>query len=88
MRVDANYRDDYFTDGDLDPNTLQDSFWKYDARIAIGSDDGTWEVAAYARNLSDERVISFSVDAPLSAGIYASGVDEPRVYGVQATYNF
>jgi len=88
MRADANYKDDYFTDGDLDPNTLQDSVWKFDARIAIGSDDGTWEVAAYARNLSDERVISFSVDAPLSAGIYASGVDEPRVYGVEATYNF
>jgi len=88
IRADANYKDDYFTDGDLDPNTLQDSFWKYDARIAIGSSDGTWEVAAYGRNLSDERVISFTVDAPLSAGIYASGVDEPRVYGVQATYNF
>ena len=88
LRGDANYKDDYFTDGDLDPNTLQESYWKYDARISVGSADGTWELAAYGRNLSDERVISFSIDAPLSAGIYGGGVDEPRVYGLQGTYNF
>ena len=87
-RADANFKDDYYTDGDLDPNSLQESFWKYDARVAIGSADGTWEVAAYGRNLSDERVVSFTLDAPLSAGIYAGGVDEPRVYGLQAIYNF
>jgi hypothetical protein len=42
----------------------------------------------YGRNLSDERAISFSLDAPLSAGIYANGLEEPRVYGLQARYNF
>ena len=77
-----------FTDGDLDPNVLQESFWKFNARVGLGSIDGTWEVAAYARNLTDERVISFSLDAPLSAGIYANGLAEPRVYGLQARYNF
>ncbi|MEH6610040.1 MAG: TonB-dependent receptor [Halioglobus sp.] len=88
LRGDANYKDEYFTDGDLDPNTLQESFWNFNARVGLGSNDGKWEVAAYGRNLTDERVITFSLDAPLSAGIYANGIAEPRVYGIQATYNF
>lgn len=88
LRGDANYKDDYFTDSDLDPNTLQEGLWKYNARLGLGSIDGTWEVAVYGRNLSDERAIAFSLDAPLSAGIYANGLEEPRVYGLQARYNF
>jgi outer membrane receptor protein involved in Fe transport len=88
LRGDANYKDDYFTDGDLDPNTLQESVWLFNARVGLGSMDGSWEVAAYGRNLTDERVITFSLDAPLSAGIYANGIAEPRVIGIQARYNF
>ncbi len=87
-RADANYKDDFFTDGDLDPNSLQEGFWKFDARITLASADDTWELAAYGRNLTDERTLQFTVDAPLSAGIYASGVDESRVFGLQAVYRF
>jgi len=88
LRGDANYKDDFYTDADLDPNSLQESYWKYNARIALSDQGGNWEVAAYGRNLSDEATYSFTVDAPLSAGIYANGVEEPRVYGLQARYNF
>ena len=88
LRGDASYKDDYFTDADLDPNTLQESYWKYNARIALSDLGGSWEVAAYGRNLSDEATYSFGLDSPLSAGIYANGIEEPRVYGLQARYNF
>jgi outer membrane receptor protein involved in Fe transport len=88
LRGDASYKDDFYTDADLDPNSLQESYWKYNARIALSDLGGSWEVAAYGRNLSDEATYSFTVDAPLSAGIYANGIEEPRVYGLQARYNF
>lgn len=88
LRGDASYKDDYYTDADLDPNSLQESFWKYNARIGLSDLGGRWEVAAYGRNLTDEATYSFTVDAPLSAGIYANGIEEPRVYGLQARYNF
>ena len=32
--------------------------------------------------------MSYTVDAPLSAGIYANGREEPRVIGLQASYKF
>jgi outer membrane receptor protein involved in Fe transport len=88
LGADASYKDDFYTDTDLDPNSLQESYWKFNARIALSDLDGTWEVAAYGRNLTDEATISYTVDAPLSAGIYANGREEPRVYGLQARYFF
>lgn len=88
IRGDAGYKDDHFTDADLDPNSLQNSYWKYNARIGLSAADGTWEVSAFGRNLTDEATISYTVDAPLSAGIYANGREEPRVYGMQFRYNF
>ena len=88
LGADASYKDDFYPDTDLDPNSLQESYWKFNARIAVSDMDGTWEVAAYGRNLTDEAAISYTVDAPLSAGIYANGREEPRVYGLQARYNF
>ena len=86
--VDASYKDDYFLDGDLDSNTLQDSYYKVNARIGLaGADDG-WEVALYGRNLTDETTYTYATDAPLSAGIYGGWVEEPRIIGLQGRYNF
>ena len=87
-RVDVNYKDDFFTDGDLDPNTLQEAYAKIDARLALATVDDRWEVALYGRNLTDEATVSASLDSPLSAGIMASWIEEPRVIGVQVRYGF
>ncbi|MBK7519071.1 MAG: hypothetical protein IPI75_02785 [Gammaproteobacteria bacterium] len=72
-----------YLDSDLDPNTLQDDYVKVNARIALAAADDRWEVALYGRNLTDETTYTFMVDAPLSAGIYAGWVEEPRVWGLQ-----
>jgi iron complex outermembrane receptor protein len=88
FNVDASYKDDYFLDGDLDPNVLQDSYVKLNARIGIGEVSGRWEVSLYGRNLTDESTQTFATDSPLSAGIYTAWLEEPRVVGMQATYNF
>lgn len=84
----VNYSDELFLTGDLDENTLQDSYTKINARLALASLDGDWEVALYGRNLTDEATYSHMVDAPASAGLYAGWVNEPRILGVQARYNF
>jgi iron complex outermembrane receptor protein len=82
------YTDEVFLDGDLDRNTLQDSYVKVNGSIAIASGDDHWEVALYGRNLTDETTYSYAQDAPLSAGIYAGWVEEPRIVGLQGRYNF
>ncbi|MEH6567763.1 MAG: TonB-dependent receptor [Halioglobus sp.] len=88
FNVDASYKDEYFLDGDLDPNTLQDSYVKVNGRIGISSADETWELAVYGRNLTDETTYTFATDAPLSAGVYGAWAEEPRTVGLQARYNF
>jgi outer membrane receptor protein involved in Fe transport len=88
FNINAAYKDEYFLDGDLDPNTLQDSYVKLNARIAISGGDDSWEVALYGRNLTDETTYTFATDAPLSAGIYGSWIEEPMIVGLQGRYNF
>jgi outer membrane receptor protein involved in Fe transport len=86
--IDAAYKDDFYLDGDLDPNTQQDSYYKLNARIGLAGAEDNWEVAVYGRNLTDETTYSYATDAPLSAGIYGGWVEEPRIIGVQARYSF
>jgi outer membrane receptor protein involved in Fe transport len=88
VHVDVNYKDEFYLDGDLDENALQDSYTKIDASIGLMSLDGTWEVVLYGRNLTDETTYTASVDAPLSPGVYVGWVEEPRVYGLSLGYNF
>jgi iron complex outermembrane recepter protein len=86
-RLDVSYKDEFFTDGDLDPGTLQGSYTKLGGRLALASSDERWEVALYGRNLTDEATLTASVDSPLSAGILGAWIEEPRVVGLQLRYN-
>jgi iron complex outermembrane recepter protein len=87
-RLNLNYKDEFFTSPDLSETSLQDSYVKVDARLAFATIDDRWELAIYGRNLTDETTYTFSLNAPLSAGIQASWVEEPRVIGAQVRYKF
>ncbi|WP_051229861.1 TonB-dependent receptor [Haliea salexigens] len=88
--LDVIYSDDYYAAPDLDPNALQDSYVKLNARFALGRADGTWEVALVGKNLTDEEIITFANDVPLTGPVtsYFAFVERPRTVAVQATYNF
>jgi outer membrane receptor protein involved in Fe transport len=91
--IDLLYSDEYFPSQNLDPSTLQDSYWKVNARLAISSTDGSWEVAMLGRNLTDEDVVNYSNPVPLSQSSFGvlshfGGVDQPRSFAVQASYRF
>jgi iron complex outermembrane recepter protein len=88
FNVDANYKDEHFLDGDLDPNVMQDSYWKVNGAIGLSSASGSWDLNLYGRNLTDEATYSFALDAPLSGGLYGAWAEEPRIVGLQARYNF
>lgn len=87
-RVDVNYKDEYFTNAAQAEESLQESYAKVNARLALSSGDDIWEVALYGRNLTDEATYTASLDAPLSGGIMGSWVEESRVIGVQLRYAF
>ncbi len=40
------------------------------ARLSLGSQTGRWEIAALAKNLTDERVLTFGGDTPLAGSTF------------------
>lgn len=86
FRIDTNWRSSMFLDGDLDPNVKQGGYAKINARVALGAEDGRWEVALFGRNLTNKATYTFSLDAPLSAGAFVAGIEEPRAIGIQLRF--
>lgn len=51
------YSDEYFVQPTQAEYSTQDSFFKWDARVALASNDERWEVGLTGRNLGDEMTI-------------------------------
>ncbi len=83
----ANYRDDVFTQTDLDPRSKSPSYTTYDARLGLGSVDGAWNLAVIGRNLDDERYLVYGYNQPFFGG-YNQLINNPRFVTVQASYRF
>jgi iron complex outermembrane receptor protein len=88
--VDLIYSDDYFAAPDLDPNVKQDSFWKLNARIGLGDVDDSWDIALVGTNLTDEEIVTFANDVPLTgpSNTYFAIVERPVTVAIQARYRF
>ena len=83
VRGEYNYASELFTDGDIDPLTLQDSLEIINLRVGMrwGSDEGN-ELVLWGRNLGDERYYAGSFDAPVQDGRMNSYPAEPRTWGL------
>lgn len=88
LNLELVYSDEFFYDGDLDENTKQDSYTKVNARIALGSADGDWEVAITGNNLTDETTAYWGTDVPLVSGSFVGFADAPRTVAIQGRYSF
>jgi len=91
--IDLIYSDDYHTSQNLDPTVIQDSYWLANARLSLGSPDGKWDIAILGRNLTDESVVSYANNVPLSSSTFSvlshfAFVNRPRTYALQANYRF
>lgn len=83
-----SYSDDYFTDGDNDRGSIQDSYSLINLRLGLRSSSGNWEGMVYGRNITDEEISNFIFDAPLLSGSYAGVYSEGEVWGARLRYNF
>ncbi len=93
--INMDYSDDYFASSTLDPNSKQDSYTKWGARIGLDSVEGDWQLALIGNNLTDERILTQSTALPLAetltanTGVAYYGIYErPRNVAVEFTYNF
>jgi len=96
-RVDYSYRSDYYTSVDniqskelVSGDSVQ-SGWVDDtsivnARLGLLSDEGTWDVALWVKNLTDKSYLTGTGRDFLGTIRHFRGA--PRTYGVELNYNF
>jgi len=87
------YTGDYDASATFDPALVQDSYTMLNARMGLGDQDGKWEVALFAKNLTDEKVLTFGGDAPLSGSTFLAKsnyafFNPGRTLAAQATFRF
>jgi outer membrane receptor protein involved in Fe transport len=84
----ANYSDEFDTQGDLDANDMTDSYTKVNLRLGLRDAGQNWEIMLYGRNITDEQVQVYSFDIPVLSGSHGAMVDEGEVYGARLRYTF
>jgi iron complex outermembrane recepter protein len=86
--IDANYTDDVYRQGDLDPVSLQKSFTKVNAVLMFAPASGKWDISVIGKNLGDEDTYSYINDTPLFNGTRQGRLDAPRSYTLRGRYRF
>jgi len=88
LRVEYSSSSEQFTDGDLDPFTVQDDFDVVNARIGFLFDSWNASLTFWGRNIGDERYSNGSFDAPIQVGRMNLYPAEPATYGATFHKNF
>jgi len=92
--LDFNFTDDYNPAQNLDPELQQKSYRTFNIRLAIIDDaNDKWEVAVMGRNITDEKIVGYANDVPLSSGLFGTKtsygfIQRPESWALQAKYNF
>jgi outer membrane receptor protein involved in Fe transport len=51
---------------------VQDSYSLFNARLGLGAETGNWEIAVLFKNITDEKILSFGGDTPLSGSSFGA----------------
>jgi iron complex outermembrane receptor protein len=91
--LDLMYTDAYLWNPNLDPRAEQPAYTRIDARLSLGSQDGSWQLALVGKNLSNETIINYGGNTPLAGTLtqgtgnsYSGFVQPPVSVGLQAIY--
>eukprot|EP00752_Nemacystus_decipiens_P018150 g16282.t1 len=87
-RADANYTSEVFHDVQNTPSIAEDDLTLVNARIAYLSNDGQWEAALFATNLTDEEYIANGLQALASFGTAEAVYGPPRQWGASVKRRF
>lgn len=87
--VSATQQSRSFFQPDMDPLNSQPGFVKFDARVAVGREDGKWELALVGRNLANKVTTTQGFNTPVFGGhSHMALVGAPRTVTVQLSLNF
>lgn len=80
-----SFSDNYHTETTFEPLFVQDRYIRYDARLGIGAEDGSWSLSLIGKNLGDENIAGLKQNVQLTnIGFVAA----PRTVAVQGVFNF
>ena len=93
--ITMSFRDDFRTDAPNDPRFVQESYEKYDLRLAVIRDE-TLEIAAVLKNMTDEYTFGFGGSGTLASipvlGLASDArmfpLDPPRTLALQVQWSF
>ena len=71
-----------YTDGDIDPFTLQDSVDIFNLRLGYVWTASNADLTLWGRNITDERYFHGSFDGPAQVGRMNSYPSEPSSFGI------
>jgi outer membrane receptor protein involved in Fe transport len=91
MTGDVSYSDKQNVHVNLDPQYEIDAYAKWNLRVALESDN--WTLALSGLNLTDEKVLTYVGNNPLSGSTFNTNtfygfVAPPRTFTLSATYEF
>ncbi len=86
--IDANFKDNHYTSGNLDSRQEQHALTLFNARVALASTDDSWQVAITGKNLTDQEVMTYGANVLQSGTGLASTVMRPRTIAVEGSYRF
>lgn len=87
----ARYESHFFGDFRHTPGAFQPSYAKLDASITYYDEGGKWSLGVWGKNLTDKAVIAATAagsNFPLNAAGATGFIEDPRTFGMRATYNF
>ncbi len=96
INVNANYRSQYNTGSDLNPNKRQPGFILVNAQFGVRTSDDNWELAVWGRNVFNVHynVVAFNTPAEQASGANSdrSAISvfpgDPASYGLSLTARF
>ena len=69
------------------PQQRLDGNWTSNAQIQFAPASERWSIAAFVRNIEDDRIPIYSSTHP-TAGFLIAGATAPRTYGVRLSGKF
>ncbi|NIB38285.1 TonB-dependent receptor [Pseudomaricurvus alkylphenolicus] len=86
VQIDGTYYDDQYLEVTNGGGALQEAYGVTNANVSWTSEDDTWQLKAWVKNLGDEEYKLYNLDLGIlgSTAFYAP----PRWYGVTANYKF
>lgn len=69
--IDYFFTSKYDASATFDPALVQDDYGTLNARLSLGAESGSWQVALLAKNITDNQVLSFGGDTPLASTLGA-----------------